>query len=301
MPAQVTHFLQSNDVCDKLNISGDYRQAVALGALGPDFLYYHKLFSDDERFRKAGVQLHELSANRIFSAFAEYIINHPENEFAIYYAYGFLCHYALDSTAHPFVYFVQNTIIKAENNRKKPFFTHVRIEHFLDVIMLRDKRDCSVGQFGLKNCVPNNTDVLSAVGDVCAFVLPRLFDDFEITAKQCEKAFLSTRRYLGLANDRSGIKRFFVRIFETLCFMPHTVSYFLHPFMEDGEWDYSNYEKAEWIDENSDTPHGESFFELYDKSVNLSTDLCKEFMEFVSSRNCDIQFTHNYDMKGRKK
>ena len=71
--------------------------------------------------------------------------------------------------------------------------------------------------------------------------------------------------------------------------------------MEDGEWDYSNYEKAEWIDENSDTPHDESFFELYDKSVNLSTDLCKEFMEFVNSRNCDIQFTHNYDMKGRKK
>ena len=301
MPAQVTHYLQSQDVCEKLNIDPRYRDAVALGALGPDFLYYFKLFSGGGSLHEIGVKLHSVGADELFSSFARYITAHPDDMQARFYAYGFLCHYAFDKIAHPYVYFVQDTIVNAEKYTKKPFFIHVRIEHFLDIIMMREKRECSVSEFGLKNCVPKNQSAIESASEIIAFVINEVLPDSKITANDCKKAFLDTRRALAISNDRTGIKRFGARLLETLCLMNKTVSYFVHPFMEDGEWDYSNYEKAEWVDNTNGEKHDDSFFEMYDNSLEFSAQLCEKFGEYIQNKNTNIDFTGNFDMKGYKR
>ena len=300
MPAQVTHYLHSVDVCEKLNTDTQYRDAAALGALGPDILYYYKLLSGRD-LCQTGVDLHSIGADALFSAFAKYVKHHPNDMQAKAYAYGFMCHWALDKTAHPYVYFVQDTIINAEKYSKKPFFMHVRIEHFLDIIMMRDKRECSVAKFGLKNCVPKNPDAIEGASKIIAFVINEVLPDSKVTQKQCKKAFSDTRRFLALANDRTGIKRFGARVLETLCFMNKTVSYFIHPFMEDGEWDYSNYEKADWVSNVSGETHDDSFFEMYNSSAQLAERLCRKFDEYIENGNTNIDFTGNYDMKGYKR
>lgn len=300
MPAQITHYLHACDACAALPEYDKYADAVALGALGPDFLYYYRLIGSGADVRELGVRLHSVDSDRLFSAFADYLASHPDDIRALYFTYGFICHFALDATAHPYVYFVQNHIVKAENYHKKPFFKHVLIEHSIDIIMLRYKKEQSVGKFGLKNCVPlkDEETVRSAVS-VMTYVVNRLMPNCGFTDKKCKKAYYDCRRYLRLATDRTGIKRVAIKVLETLCFMRGTVSNFLHPFMEDGDWDYSNYEKSDWTDSAGNT-RDDSFFELYDSACNLARSLCGKLAQYVDSGHTDVDFTGNFNMKGDK-
>ena len=300
MPAQVTHYLQAIDVCNDLDIDRKYRNAVALGAMGPDFLYYYKLMTGGRDIRNLGTDLHSLHADELFSAFAEYIKANPNDIYARYFTYGFLCHYAFDRIAHPYVYFVQDTIVEQEKYRHRPFYIHVRIEHSLDIIMLRDKRNMYVGKFGLKRVAPTDDKLaLDSAVRVMTFVINKLISD-KFTERQCKKAYLDSRRFLGLANDKTGIKRLGARILETACFMSHTVSYFIHPYMEDGEWDYSNYEKANWTNKNDNTVHDDSFFELYEEATAESRRLIGLLDNYLDANHTQIDFTGNFDMKGAK-
>ncbi len=298
MPAQITHFLHATESVPKNAENDKYKDAVSLGAIGPDFLYYYKMLSTSGRsVRNIGTALHSVGTDKMFGAFCEYLNRHPNDTAAKYFTYGFACHFALDQTTHPYVYFVQDHIIKAENFRKNPIYKHVLIEHSLDVIMVRDKMGITAGKFGLKNCVPlDSSEIFGSVVGIMTFVINRLFSDDEFTEKQCEKAYRDCRKYLRLATDKTGIKRFLVRIAETICLMRGTVSNFIHPFMEDGVWDYSNYEKADWTDNDGNT-RDDSFFELYEKSKTRAAEIIGEIDTAAAGGVFADEYPH-HNMKG---
>lgn len=82
------------------------------------------------------------------------------------YVEGFFCHYALDRSVHPFVYYWQEKLRQAEPDYgKKGNAYHFRIESALDTIALRRETGRLIRDFRLKTVLPEDADGLyAAVG-----------------------------------------------------------------------------------------------------------------------------------------
>ncbi len=73
-----------------------------IGQHGPDILfYYHPLRSNE--INAIGYSVHEWTGSRFFTQGAEIVRNSENPEASYAYLAGFLCHFALDSTCHPYI------------------------------------------------------------------------------------------------------------------------------------------------------------------------------------------------------
>jgi len=84
------------------------------GLQGPDPLFFHKVYAGSP-LHKLGNRLHEERTDALFTVFAESVnrLTDENHDIASAYFYGFLCHYALDSTIHPYVYYQEHECIRA--------------------------------------------------------------------------------------------------------------------------------------------------------------------------------------------
>lgn len=120
MPAILTHDLFGRGVLEdaasliKMR-SVDERDAFLLGNQGPDPLFYLAVDPLMHKWRPLGNALHEAAPAEVLLAMREAALRLEGRERSVARAYvaGFACHWLLDSTMHPFVYFWQNGICAA--------------------------------------------------------------------------------------------------------------------------------------------------------------------------------------------
>ncbi|MDD3242924.1 MAG: zinc dependent phospholipase C family protein [Eubacteriales bacterium] len=76
--------------------------AYLLGANGPDPLFYHRIWKGGSRRRllQLAIRLHREKTAELLWA----LTTQARTPAQVAYACGFLCHYALDSSVHPYVY-----------------------------------------------------------------------------------------------------------------------------------------------------------------------------------------------------
>lgn len=299
MPALVTHYLHALDVlekCSNLNLNKD---AFCLGAQGPDFFYFHRvipLLQAGKSLRQVGSLIHSQTPDKLFEAFSKFL-NKNDDNISLSYTLGFIAHYSLDRVAHPFIFYIQSDIIKSEGIKYNPSYVHSRIEHNLDVIMLRDKLDVFANEFRSYECLTNNKDILKTSAQLLEFVINDL-NIYKINENQILRAFLDSRFFQRLSYDPFSIKKSIVRFIEKICFMPESFSTFIRPMMEDNKYDYSNFEKNHWsnpFDDNSEQGNS-SFFEVFDMAVDDAVNLINKFMT-VLKENKNFEFTDNLSFK----
>ena len=88
-----------------------HRELYDIGLHGPDLMFYYKaLQSNTEIFkcktispRRLGNAMHEQKGEVFFTRARTVVENAPDKDAALAYALGFVCHFALDSTCHPYV------------------------------------------------------------------------------------------------------------------------------------------------------------------------------------------------------
>ena len=80
--------------------------------------------------------MHSQHTGRLFAALARtvHLLSDEAGEMAAAYFYGFLCHYALDSTIHPYVYCREEEFC-SENARLNPSAVHSSIESDIDCLV----------------------------------------------------------------------------------------------------------------------------------------------------------------------
>lgn len=78
------------------------KQLYEIGLHGPDLLfYYHPLFSNP--ISAVGFSLHEQPAVSFFERARERLLSTPDLNPSLAYILGFLCHFVLDSSCHPYI------------------------------------------------------------------------------------------------------------------------------------------------------------------------------------------------------
>lgn len=110
-----------------------HRELYDMGLHGPDLLFYYKALQSNP-VNRLGNAMHDQKGEVFFTRARSVVENTPEarRDAARAYALGFICHFALDSTCHPYVeQFVRSSGV-----------SHCEIEtEFDNALMREDGRD----------------------------------------------------------------------------------------------------------------------------------------------------------------
>lgn len=283
MPACLTHNQFATDVLSRLEEPGLDRCAFAWGAQGPDFLFCHRYFKtmrdkSIKTLQEYGSALHRTSPSKTLEAMRDFVRTHKD---PIYRSYvlGFLCHYALDSTAHPYVNARAAEMAGARENETQGTM-HGEIEAALDAIVLRWKTGKIPSEVKLKDTFPKNEGVQRMIARLYREVLFAVYGA-EVSEEALYQATKDAHLLFAACNDRTGLKRSIFNVIEKG--RPHYITSHLVPITEDPEEDFANTAHAEWV--HGGEAHTEDFFELYDKALELAVKLCGGFggIDFVEA------------------
>lgn len=286
MPAFITHYLFSEEMLDIIANDVDFelnRSAVAIGTQGPDIFFFHRflpIFMAGKSRRKVGGALHKSQPAKLFEAMAEYIPTSSYPNIARSYAYGFVMHYALDKSCHPFVYAFENSVmIKGKPTHHST--GHNTIEHGMDTYILNMKKGIadpsdfdSAGTFG------NDDIVFHEIARMISFVVPRVIGEplSEQEAFYAIKDTIFMQKFL-LNRDNKIMKRVGILddavapVLKNYRFSAH-----INPKDLENVAQYANIEKRLWhspYDESVD--RFDSYIELFDKAKDDCALLIKGF------------------------
>ena len=149
MPSTYAHYRMGQEVIKQVSspardIIMKHKQLYDIGLHGPDILfYYHPLVTNP--VNAIGYGLHERSGKYFFGKAAEIIETASDKEAALAYIYGFICHFALDSTCHGYI----------DEKIAQSGVSHTEIEVEFDrSLMIEDGKD-PVRQDLTKHIVPS--------------------------------------------------------------------------------------------------------------------------------------------------
>ena len=117
------------------------------GCQGPDPLFYRKILLGSP-LHKLGNRMHSEKTDELFAAFARgvHCLTGEAHEIAAAYFYGFVCHYALDSEIHPYVYCRQEQIRQADA-KASGSAVHCQIESDIDYLVYERAYHAPVTEF----------------------------------------------------------------------------------------------------------------------------------------------------------
>ncbi len=292
MPSAITHYLCGQRVLNTLKenelIKVIDKDAFAWGCQGPDFLFCHRFlpWMHGESIASLGTQYHKADPNKILLAMVDYI--KEANNLAISsYFLGFVCHYSLDSVAHPFVDYFAEKMEEDDEDIKKGN-GHVIIESTLDTIFLRYEREALPSDIKLERNFPKNERVQNEIAKMYQVITPKILN-IEVSFANLYQATKDSIAIFKLLNDKSGIKyNFFKKFGKTL-----KLDFYQHfrPITEEDDFDYANISKSVWLDYNGNE-HSDDFFELVQKA-------CKKALKIIYGiQSEDIQTLTNNESFG---
>ena len=103
-----------------------HRELYDIGLHGPDLLFYYHA-EKSTPVAALGNAMHDEPGRTFFDRARRVVHEEADREAALAYALGFVCHFALDSTCHPFV----------EQFTRESGVTHCEIETEFDNMLLR--------------------------------------------------------------------------------------------------------------------------------------------------------------------
>ena len=192
MPSTYAHYLFGKKVLAVLPdaLASAVRQERTLydiGLHGPDLLFYYKPLGSNA-VNRIGFGMHADPAEKFFVSAAEIVKSGTPADAA--YAYGFVCHFALDAACHSYI----------ENKIRLSGVTHTEIESEFDRSLL----------------TAEGREPLSAV--LTAHILPDeaharvIAPFFDVTPRQAYKALRSMIFYNGLLRAPHAPKRALVNL-----------------------------------------------------------------------------------------
>ncbi len=282
MPAAITHFLHAEKVMEELKQNDKNlllnRDAFLWGAQGPDFLYCHRYFpwQQGDSLKEYAEKLHHAKPSGILAAMRDYYRTTGQDRIVLSYIYGFLCHYSLDRIGHPFINSSTLLLLQQQPGQDEEIL-HNTVESTLDVIMLRyEKADLPI-DFNLKWTVPKNQVVQVKIAELYSFMLNLLYG-LENAEASLLQATNDCRKVFGLLNDRTTLKKSFIERIEGSD-GKHSISCHIRGVSEGDEHDYANTLLTEWRwPPEEGVPSNESFFDLYERSVEESSQLIRNFL-----------------------
>ena len=273
MPACLTHYCFAQRVREDLEEKASLDPcAYAWGAQGPDFFFCHRFLPmwKGPSLREYGDRLHRETPSKVLGALREFLKEHPDPVYRSYIE-GFVCHYSLDCTAHPYINWLAKKLA-SQRSWETPSTMHGEVESALDAIVLRSETGKLPSEVSLGKMFPKNEAVQRKIAHLYHQVFLSLYGE-DVSEAGLFQATNDTHYVFSLVTDRTGLKK---RLFELLeRKKPSSIGSHIVPLTENDGIDYANLQNQPWGSEGS----SQSFFELYGEAVGVAGKILADFME----------------------
>ncbi len=290
MPNVITHGLMAQDVVGVLDESRvadaiqTYPQLFLLGSNGPDYLFYYRFLSSDQdatHIRNIGSIFHSSHVNDFYRAGFDYLIsleNDREYDMFLSYLSGHLCHWALDTLGHPYIFHKTGLL------QGKTRYDHYRFESMIDTLMVTQIKKDSLKNYPTYKFADLNTKERLVIAKGYQFITKTVLNE-RVALSKFNQALKEMYYYTRLLYDPNGFRIKLVQLIEKnilkdLWFISsHIVSKKL-----DTQRDILNLSHSVWNHPSDDTMiFTDSFVDLYNQSIQRG----KIVLELLDDKNID--------------
>jgi hypothetical protein len=293
LPAIITHSFFADDVFEELKdcrLKDEIqvkKSLFRLGAQGPDVFFYYKAapWIPYDGIEKLGNLIHDEKVGHFYSRSFDYLngMEHDKGFFdlAVYLA-GYLCHYSLDRTAHPFIHYTSG--IDSDHSRIswKYHIYHRILESTIDYLMLV-KKGYDPSKYRSFELVMVPPFSIESVLKYYKHILAEVYG-ISINRQQTEELITGIYKVMRYLYDPSGMKYYFYRFLEMLMRRPGGITSSMMPRKIDRELDYLNLDHNTWLHPcHKDRSSNDSFWEIYDSAAGEALKTVELFSSFIDS------------------
>lgn len=283
MPAIMTHDFFGRDVYDacfkSIGFTADDRDAFLLGNQGPDPLLYIILDRKLRPYTHLSTMMHTRHPSTLLVSMKNSVSELSPEDQAIgrAYAAGFLCHYLLDSTLHPFVYAEEYAYCDAGVeglDRSVGGYVHAEIERDLDEMVLYSKLHRTVATYKPYQEILRLDEVaLSAISHMYVATILETYNK-AIPEKLYQKAVHDFRRIQHLLYSQRGQKaQLLGNIEELFTKKPYSIDVALsHRPRASETSEFDNRDHKAWRNPFTKQISHDSFVDLYDEAYSRACD-----------------------------
>lgn len=255
-------------------------QIVFLGAQGPDPLSYHVLHKSRAQYRSYANAMHATNTRDLLRNLVHYTKQHQTIE-TYSFLIGFLCHYALDVTMHPYVFYHSGVWNPNKPETRKYRGLHLRFERSMDAKLIEQETNKKARLFQMRAKYIPVKHSKEAINKQMGDVINKAFQikDGEEIYSSSVKAMYNVVRYFN--TDRFGVKKAIFRVIDVFHRNNHLYMRDLSFFHRDLSYDFLNANHNTWYHPVTNEPHNESVMELYDQGKNFAIDLISKINMYL--------------------
>ena len=293
MPDIITHYLFGLDTAQNIKPSPLYKiikenkNIYLMGLQGPDPMYYN-IVPQKESKAYIGLKMHtDKTGDFLIAALSHlkrYDINSVEFNEGISYLSGFLCHYTLDSMAHPYIFYLGGRYEETLDTIKYKTL-HKKIELAIDALLLEQKFGLKAHQFKVHHHILKNIPIpysILSMYDEALFLIYAINNGGAIF----KKSYKDTRNFFMLTYDMFGAKKALADLTSPL-FPKHLssgVRNFSYHNCVNPAIDYMNDGKKVWLHPVTGNAYIFSFNDILRNAAKKSTLLLQAAYDFASSK-----------------
>jgi hypothetical protein len=250
----------------------ELRHAFLLGNQGPDPFFFALRTPHLKASKRFGSLMHKEGVDETIEAFRRLVASCPEPAGSLLSAYllGFICHFTLDSTAHPFIYAQQYALCDAGArglDRRDGSTVHAQIEADLDAMLLRQRRGEGVGSYDYTSEVLRLCDGTLALLDAAYQALAHEVYAIDLPPDAFSRGVRDMRLTIRALRSPCGVKRALIGVVERR-FARHSLAQALTPRADVGEvCDFDNRGHDRWTDPFTGASSEAGFAELYAEAL----------------------------------
>lgn len=277
MPNIITHKIFAETVaqyCTDSTIRSlleKHDQLFGIGANGPDFLFFYHMrpweMLKKHSLNHIGSLLHSGHINDFYESAIRTICQEKDGlikERELVYVMGHLCHWALDMTSHPYIFY------RTGNGRGISAGRHHRFESVLDAVMLKLYRQCDIREYRTFAICAFDRDMLQAIARI---YVPAVQDALkqEIDVYSLHQALSAWEDVQKLLYDPSQRKFKLLQRMERYIGKPWLVSGNVIPCECDDALDVLNLNHTLWLHPcDNHERHHSGFLDLFADALDLA-------------------------------
>ena len=309
MPATAIHAYFAGDVYD---ILPEMIQAKLIFsrlktfAQGSDPLLFFNIFnwSRKAKVRCLQKEFHTTKTQEYFINLLNYIKdnNLKDNKEVSSFLVGMICHYALDSTVHPYIIYKTGIFNKKYRDTYKYNNVHAFMEVFLDNDMIKRRERNNPYKFNISNYCFDSRKFSKSLKKTIGYSFYRTYD-----VKDMDKIYYTSIKRMKkiikiFRQDKHGTKKFFYKCIDTI--MPKNVFRFeavSYHYPLNDKHNYLNEDHKLWRNPTTyNMVSTESFLDLYLKSLKLAKILVCASFDYLDNKNIDLEkiFTNKSYLTG---
>ena len=298
MPATVVHayFAQDlNDILPKeIKNKLDVDRLKTFGQ-STDSLMFYNLFSilPGKNIRDFQKYFHTNKTQEFFINLINYI---KENDYTEdidvnSFLVGAICHYVLDSTVHPYIYYKTGYFNKNDKSTYKYNNVHTFMETFLDNDMIKRRESINPYKFNISKFSFDTSKFSNELNDTIKYTFKETFD-VDNMDKIYYKSLKQMRNSIFIfRQDIYGIKKFFYKLADTFTskrvFRFEAISY--HYPLNDRH-NFLNENHKLWRNPcDYSLTSEESFLDLYLKALKLAKVMICASFDYINGKDIELE------------